>query len=91
MKVKYYAIKDVKANEFGELLFAKNDDVAKRIFGQVMSKNPILAADMQLYYIGEFDNESGVFSVFVPEFSETGPSVECSPVLVVDNFVESEE
>ena len=79
MKVKYYSIKDVKANEFGDLLFAKNDQVAKRIFGQVMSNNPILSADMQLYYIGEFDNESGSFSA------------EFVPVVVVDNAVESEE
>lgn len=62
MKLRYYAIKDVKANEFGDLMFAKNDEVAKRIFGQIMSKNPYLAADMQLYCIGEFDNEDGFFA-----------------------------
>lgn len=62
MNVRYYAIKDVKANEFGDLMFAKNDEVAKRIFGQILSKNPYLASDMQLYCIGEFDNEAGLFA-----------------------------
>lgn len=61
MKVKYYAIKDVKADEFGDLMFAKNDEVAKRLFGQIISKNPYLASDMQLYCIGDFENEDGSF------------------------------
>ena len=74
MKVKYYGIKDVKANEFGDLMFAKNDEVAKRIFGQILSKNPYLVSDMQLYCIGEFDNEKGFF----------GSTVE----LIVDNIVD---
>lgn len=62
MKVKYYSIKDVKANEFGDLMFARNDEVAKRLFGQILSKNPYLAYDLQLYCIGEFDNENGLFA-----------------------------
>lgn len=74
MKVKYYSIKDVKANEFGDLMFAKNDEVAKRIFGQIVSKNTYLASDLQMYCIGEFDNEEGYFANF--------------PTLIVDNVVE---
>lgn len=62
MEVKYYAIKDVKANEFGELLFARNDEVAKRIFGQIISKNTLIASDLQLYCIGDFNNELGIFN-----------------------------
>ena len=61
MKVKYYSIKDVKANEYGELIFAKNDEVAKRIFGKILSEYPVISSDLQLFFIGEFDNEDGCF------------------------------
>lgn len=74
MAVKYYVIRDVKANEFGDLIFARNDDVAKRIFGQILSKNPYLSDDLQLYYVGEFDNVYGRF--------------DCDLHLIVDNVAE---
>ena len=66
MIMKYFSIKDVKADEFGDLMFAKNEEVAKRIFGQILSKNPYIASDLQLYCIGDFDNETGCFCPIVP-------------------------
>lgn len=77
MKVKYFSIKDVKANEFGDLVYAKNDEVAKRLFGMMCSKNPMIAGDVQLCEIGEFDTETGSFCASVPK-------------VIVDNVVESE-
>lgn len=74
MKIKYYAIKDVKAGEFGELIFARNDEVAKRLFAQTISKNPMLANDLQLYFIGWHHIDTGEFE---SDFS-----------LLVDNVVE---
>lgn len=37
MKRRYYCVKDIVANEFGDLMFAKNDAVASRLFQILLS------------------------------------------------------
>ena len=55
-----YSIKDVKAQEFGPLFQAKNDDVAKRSFTQYMTGERVLYIDdYELYCIADFDVETG--------------------------------
>lgn len=58
----YYSVKDVVADEFGDLVFAKNDAVASRLFGNISkSHSEINPDDLELYCIGSFDDDSGVF------------------------------
>lgn len=59
----YYSVKDIVADEFGDLVFAKNDAVASRLFANVVkSHSEISSEDLELYCIGSFDDCSGVFS-----------------------------
>ena len=62
MKRNYYSIKDLVAEEFGDLMFAKNDAVASRLFANLLKSNPNLNPDdLELDYIGTFDDETGSF------------------------------
>lgn len=54
------AVKDVVSNEFGSLACYKNIDVAKRSFKSAMESSPF-RLDMQLFKIGDFDPDSGLF------------------------------
>jgi hypothetical protein len=61
-----YSVKDNVAGVFGSLLYAQNDATALRMFHssytQIGAKdNTVNPFDYSLYYIGDFDNESGVF------------------------------
>lgn len=58
----YYSVKDIVAEEFGDLIFAKNDGVASRLFANLIKSHPeINSDDLELYYIGSFDDVSGEF------------------------------
>lgn len=58
----YYSVKDVVADEFGDLVFAKNDAVASRLFANILkSHSEINSEDLVLYCIGGFDDDSGAF------------------------------
>lgn len=59
MKYNLYAIKDEEAEEFGELLNAKNDKVAVRMFDNVVKQNKLDRAVFGLYRMGTYDTESG--------------------------------
>ena len=52
-----YSVYDKIAKEFSAPTLAKNDGVASRMFLNSISKLPN-AADLALYQVGEFDNES---------------------------------
>ena len=54
-----YAIKDEEAVEFGELLNAKNDKVAIRMFDNVVKQNHLDRAVFGLYRMGTYDTETG--------------------------------
>ena len=87
MKQRIYSVKDNVAGVFGSLLFATNDSVALRMFNTSYtqigaSDNTVNPFDYSLYYIGEFDNESGVFdandcgAVFVGSFEPFKPFID---------------
>lgn len=59
MNYNLYAIKDEEAVEFGELLNAKNDKVAIRMFDNVVKQNHLDRAVFGLYRMGTYDTESG--------------------------------
>lgn len=54
-----YTINDVKAKECGDLVYAKNDEVAERFFKQAISKSPY-PQDFQLLKVCDFDTETGI-------------------------------
>lgn len=67
MTVNYYAIYDKVAKEYGDLMFAKNDDVMLRLFKSVNIKHPEINLDeLDVYKIGTFDNETGSFVSNLP-------------------------
>lgn len=62
MIARLYSLYDSVAEEFGPLFQAKNDDVALRNVIQMFTemKGKIANAECyHLYYIGDFDNETG--------------------------------
>lgn len=52
-----YAIWDKKAEEYGPVFTAKNDEVAKRNFNALIKDQPIHPEEYQLCWVGEFDSE----------------------------------
>lgn len=55
-----YSIYDIKAQKYGPLFEATNDEVAARQFVQVLQKiQPIFRTEYKLYKIGSFDFVSG--------------------------------
>ncbi len=63
MKQQIYAVKDIVAEEFQPPFYLKNDAVAVKEFGKACEqtdtqwhKHP---NDYSLYYLGEFDTETG--------------------------------
>lgn len=76
MKQLYYGVKDIVAGEFGELVWAKNDGVASRFFAQVTSNVKVNQNEFELWQLGTFDNETGVFvsevrQVIIGDYDET--------------------
>ena len=59
----YYSVKDVVADEFGDLVYAKNDAVASRLFANIVkSHSEISPDDLELYHIGYFSDAAGDFT-----------------------------
>lgn len=54
-----YSVRD-RLNDFGPLFEAPNHDFAKRIFRQSLTGDSIPVEDLDLYFIGQFDSESGL-------------------------------
>lgn len=57
-----YAILDTILGEFGPLLEQKHDAVALRTFQVTMADRPN-AGDFRLFFVGEFDRETGAGSM----------------------------
>lgn len=76
--IKYlYSIRD-RLTDFGPSFEAPNHDVAKRMFQQSLNGGfGMPVEDLDLYYIGDFDTESGRISVgdCYPVFICRGASV----------------
>lgn len=70
--MKFYSIYDKKAKQFSDPVLCVNDDVAKRMMQQTLSKS-MFPEDYDLYQIGEFDIDSGFI---------TGDDVKIAPVCI---------
>lgn len=66
MKVQYFSVEDVKAQQFGPLFPARNVDVAKRMFKTLLREvDPDYYGDYWLHPVVEFDDSDGsIDSVF---------------------------
>lgn len=71
MKKKIYAIRDTKADAFWTPIFSQNHATALRSFessvreeGSALAKH---AEDYQMYYLGEFDESTGIVEGVPPE------------------------
>ena len=76
--MKYFSVRDCKAGTFCPPFAAVNAGVAERMFnasvaepGSMLNTNP---EDFSLHFVGEFDQEKGVFSdIGLPEFICNAP------------------
>lgn len=69
MLIELYSIYDRVAGLYGQPLFAVNRQTAERQFNYTMSQAQMVAGDCDLYYLGKFDNQTGVIEVLEkPEF-----------------------
>lgn len=68
--MRVYSIFDRKTREFGSLVLAKNDEVARRAAIDAVkgsgSQLELHAADFDLYHVGGFDPEKGCLEVETP-------------------------
>lgn len=80
--IKLYCIRDAKAKRFVSPFSAENDQLAIRSFEGAMRQPGSLLhdfpADFALYYVGDFDTESGAL---VPN------QVGSTPIVFGDSFV----
>lgn len=63
MTMKLYTIRDNIAEEFGPVFVAKNDNVAKRQFINLIQENQINITDYTLWYVGDFYTEMDVKNI----------------------------
>ena len=67
MNKRVYSVRDDRMKTYGSLVFIENDNVASRAFGDlVLSDSKSLMhmhpADFSLWYLGNFDAETGIFA-----------------------------
>lgn len=70
MIYKIYSVKDAVAGQFSEPRIFINEGLAVRWFKNLCEKSDI-SSDLSLYYLGEYDLESGSISS-APEFVMNG-------------------
>lgn len=61
--MKCYAIKDVVANEFGPIFYAKNDDVALRQYQHLQQKNEFAIDEYKLFFLGSIHDDRGLIDI----------------------------
>lgn len=71
MKVRMYKVKDVVAGMFLPTMESRSDAEAKRDFANAVKQVPH-GADLQLYFMGSFDDVSGTYELVDPERIATG-------------------
>ena len=78
MKVYVYSIYDKVAGVYSMPICQHNDNSARRYFQSVAnSSREVAATDCQLYKVGEYDTESGIFAgLITPEFICNGEVIE---------------
>lgn len=81
MKYPMFAVRDIKASNFGFPFSSVNDDTAIRSFGyevntvhpdNLLNKAP---GDFELYRVGFFETDTGVFEPCLPELLTRGSDV----------------
>lgn len=69
--LKAYSIRDVRVEAYNRPSFVQNEAVMKRsVEDALMTESHAFALhpeDFQVYYIGEFDEETGKFEAVAPE------------------------
>lgn len=79
MKSKLYTMRDRKSGIYGTPFASYNHATAQRDFKSFcsMSQNQYLSGDMELYYIGEFESDTGeIYADVKPEFILGGDVIE---------------
>lgn len=80
MKIGVYSIRDKQAG-FLEPRLNMNDQLAIRGFANAINNSPVGAdigfapGDFDLYKLGEFDSDTGMFECHIPEFLVSGSSM----------------
>lgn len=78
MKVGVYSMRDSVSGLYNTPTFENSKQVAYRNFKFAVNKNDFLqfnAKDVDLFYLGDFDNETGEFSPVTPEKITDGVAV----------------
>lgn len=87
MKLKMFSVFDSKAAFFGQVFMEHSEGVAFRSFtDSCNSDDPrngfaLHPEDYSLFYLGEFDNETGEFDSVKPRNMVTASAVRVSPAL----------
>lgn len=74
MKLRAYSVKDVQVEAFLNPFFARTDGEAQRNFVQAAGNGGIKAnpTDYELYWIGDFNDESGMLNPEAPKLLMNG-------------------
>jgi hypothetical protein len=81
MKMKIYAVRDSKMNAYATPMFLQSDGHAIRSFGDAINqedKDSLLwkhSEDFDLFALGEYDQETGMFNTGVPKQLALGREV----------------
>lgn len=76
ININAYAVFDKTAQTFASPFFMPNDDVAIRNFRYSLKKfDAMFVKDLELYYIGGFDNQTGTFYLGDKYVVDTGENV----------------
>lgn len=78
ININAYAVFDKTAQTFASPFFMPNDDVAKRNFRYSLKRfDAVFVRDLELYYLGGFDNQTGTFFIGDKYVVDTGFNVLC--------------
>ncbi|UDN67797.1 nonstructural protein [robinz microvirus RP_121] len=79
--MKSYAVRDVKSASYANPFFSPNNQTATRAFAMEVNRQDAQNllytnhADFQLYYVGDFNPDTGVLSGKEPEYLTDGTAV----------------
>lgn len=65
--MRVYSVKDLVAQEYGPPVLARNDKVASRMYLALLAQNKLDQNDFELYALGEFDSDTGMFRTEEPQ------------------------
>lgn len=74
-----YCVRDRKSGLYATPFTAINHECAKRdfrLYGKSNANNMAIFPDLELFYIGDYDANTGLLSGVVPEFLEGGVELE---------------